>query len=183
MARPGKRSSVDLLGLAPVLDDLVTEGATVDQMTDALNQALARAGHDARVSRAAVGRAAQRREAALAVKRRADRVLDVLRQAGPAVAGGEGRLELVRALLVESATALAADPDTPPDPGALKAIATAMLTVEKTGHLADQRDAVAAARARAQAASRGERAARGQGLSPAAAAAIRAAIEQEEPPA
>ncbi len=47
MARPGKRSSVDLLGLAPVLDDLVTEGATVDQMTDALNQALARAGRRA----------------------------------------------------------------------------------------------------------------------------------------
>ena len=178
-------SRVDRLGLVTALDQLVTSGATVDEITDALNQALARADRPDRLSRAAVGRARKTRLGVLEAKRHADDVLHTLADAGSA-AGLEGRLELMRMLLTSTAARMTDDPEAPPpDPHELRALATAFFAVEKTGHLADQRDAAAEARARTQAATRGEQAARSQGLSPAASAAIRAAIEgadEDTPP-
>ena len=93
---------------------------------------------------------------------------------GPAQATLEGRLELLRTLLTHAAGRMIEDADAPaPSAGELKALATALLNVEKTGQLADQREAAAAAR-------RGAQAARRQGLRPDAVAAIRAAIEGPE---
>ena len=173
------RSSVLRAGFAAELDDQLAQGATLDEITDAFNQALERAGKPERLSRSAVGRAAKGRQGILAAKRRADQVLEALREAGPSSAGLEGRLELVRTLLVDTAARAVADDDDapPPTPGELKDLARALLSLEQAGHLADRRVAEAEKREREQAARRGEQAARRQGLSATGAAAIRAAIE------
>ena len=173
------RSSVLRAGFGAELDDLLAAGATIDEITDEFNGALERAGKPERLSRSAVGRAAQARHGILAAKRRADQVLEVLRDAGPSSAGLEGRLELVRTLLVDTAARAMADDDDapPPTPGELKDLARALLSLEQAGHLADRRVAEAEQREREAAARRGEKAARRQGLSADGAAQIRAAIE------
>ena len=174
------RSSVLRAGFGAQLDDLLAQGATLDEITEAFNASLERAGRPERVSRSAVGRAAKSRQGILAAKRRADQVLEVLRDAGPSSAGMEGRLELVRTLLVDTAARAMADDDDeapPPTPGELKDLARALLSLEQAGHLADRRVVEAEQREREEAARRGEQAARRQGLSAGGAAAIRAAIE------
>ena len=174
------RSTVLRAGFAAELDDLLAQGCTLDEITGALNQALERAGKPERLSRSAVGRAAKGRQGILAAKRRADQALEAMREAGPASAGLEGRLELVRMLLVDTAARVADEDETPPTPGELKDLARALLSLEQAGHLADRRVAEAEQREREAAARRGERAARRQGLSASGAAAIRAAIEGAE---
>ena len=108
-------SRVDRLGLVSALDQLVTSGATVDEITDALNRALARADRPDRLSRAAVGRARKTRLGVLEAKRHADDVLHTLADAGSA-AGLEGRLELMRMLLTSTAARTTDDPEAPPRP-------------------------------------------------------------------
>lgn len=176
------RSSVLRAGFASELDDALARGATIDEITDSFNAALKRAGRPERLSRAAVGRAAKARASILAAKRRADVVLEAMREAGPPSAGLDGRLELVRTLLVDTAArAMVADDsdgdEAPPSPGDLKDLSRALLSLEQAGHLADRRIAEAEQRAREAAGRRGETAARRQGLSADGAAAIRAAIE------
>lgn len=175
------RSSVLRAGFAADLDDALGRGATIDEITIQFNAALERAGRSERLSRAAVGRAAKSRQNILAAKRRADLVLSAMREAGPPSAGLEGRLELVRTLLVDTAArALDDDGDggeAPPSPSELKDLSRALLSLEQAGHLAERRVAEAERRAREAAARRGEQAARRQGLSAGGAAAIRAAIE------
>lgn len=173
------RSSVLRAGFGSELDDALARGATIDEITEQFNAALERAGRPERLSRAAVGRAAKARSSILAAKRRADSVLEAMREAGPPSAGLDGRLELVRTLLVDTAArAMADDEDeAPPSPGDLKDLSRALLSLEQAGHLADRRIAEAEQRAREAAARRGETAARRQGLSADGAAAIRAAIE------
>ena len=173
------RSSVLRAGFGAQLDELLAAGATIDEITEELNGSLERAGRPERLSRSAVGRAAKARDGILAAKRRADQVLDVLREAGPASAGLEGRLELVRTLLVDTAARAVADDEDapPPTPGELKDLARALLSLEQAGHLAERRVAEAEQRAVEAAAETGERAARRQGLSAAGAAKIREAIE------
>ena len=173
------RSSVLRLGaeFRARFEDLLQSGATVDAITDELNTALAGAGRPERVSRSAVGRAATSLAGMLEAKRRADLVVSALAEAGPAVRGMEGRLELVRTLMADCALRMAGAEE-PPTPAELKDVAGALLSAERAGHLADQR--AAAARERERAASAGERAARRAGLSAAGAAQIRAAIEGAE---
>ena len=170
------RSSVLRLGFGERLDELLTAGATIDEIADDCNAALERDGREERVSRSAVGRATKAREGLLAAKRRQDALLEALRQNGPPSDAMEGRLELIRTLLFDSASQALGD-DAPMEPAAIKDISSALLNVEKAGHLNDQRIAEAEARARAKAGARGEQAARRQGLSAQGAAAIRAAIE------
>ena len=171
------RSSVLRLGFGERLDELLVAGATIDEITDDINAALERGGRPERVSRSAVGRATKAREGLLAAKRQQDVLLEALRKDGPPSDAMEGRLELIRTLLFKSASQALADPDAPMEPADVKHLAAALLNVEKAGHLNDQRIAEAEARARAQAGTRGEKAARRQGLSAQGAAAIRAAIE------
>ena len=174
------RSSVLRAGFAADLDDLLAQGATIDEITEQLNAALERAGKPERLSRSAVGRAAKSRQGILAAKRRADLALEAMREAGPPSADLEGRLELVRTLLVDTAArALAGDEDeeAPPTPGELKDLARTLLSLEQAGHLADRRIAEAERREREAAARRGEQAARRQGLSAEVAAAIHGEIE------
>lgn len=175
------RSSVLRAGFAADLDDALGRGCTIDEITDQLNASLERAGRSERLSRAAVGRAAKSRQNILAAKRRADLVLSAMREAGPPSAGLEGRLELVRTLLVDTAArAMTGDDEDeapPPSPAELKDLSRALLSLEQAGALADRRVAEAERREREAAARRGEQAARRQGLSEGGAAAIRAAIE------
>ena len=171
------RSSVLRLGFGERLDELLKAGATIDEIAGDINAALERGGRPERVSRSAVGRAAQARAGLLEAKKRQDLILDALREAGPASNAMEGRLELIRTLLFDSASQALADPDAVMEPSAVKDISAALLNVEKAGRLNDQRIAEAEARAKAQAGARGEKAARRQGLSAQGAAAIRAAIE------
>ena len=170
------RSSVLRLGFGERLDELLVAGATIDEIADDINAALERGGRPERVSRSAVGRATKAREGLLAAKRRQDALLEALRRHGPASDAMEGRLELIRTLLFDSASQ-ALDADAPMEPAAVKDLASALLNVEKAGHLNDKRIAEAEARAKAEAGARGEKAARRQGLSADGAAAIRAAIE------
>lgn len=171
------RSSVLRAGLEGELEGLLARGATIDEIAAALNGALERAGRDERLSRSAVGRAAKRHAGILAAKRRADQALQAMREAGPPSAGLEGRLELVRVLLVDTAARVANDDETPPTPGELKDLARTLLSLEQAGHMADRRVAEAERRAREQAARRGEKAARRAGMTAGAAAQLRAAIE------
>ena len=171
------KSSVLRLGAAfrTQVEDLLAEGATIDEITTAVNAALAAEGRDDRVSRSAVGRVTKSMAETLQAKRRADQIVAALAEAGPAGGGLDGRLELLRTLLVDAAVRMVEDDDSVANVSELKDVAGAMLNVEKTGHLADLRRE--RERARQQAGDRGERAARGQGLSAAGAAAIRSAIE------
>lgn len=173
------RSSVLRAGFAADVDDLLARGATVDEITGELNASLERAGRPERLSRSAVGRAARARQSVLDAKRRADHVLESMRQSGPA-AGLEGHLELFRTLLVDAAMRADEEGAEPVTFGDLKDMARALLSIEQAGHLADQRVAEAERRAREAAAQAGERAARRQGLSARGAAQIRAAIEGAE---
>lgn len=171
------RSSVLRLGFGGRLDELIAAGATVDEITDDINGALERAGREERVSRSAVGRAAQNRAGLLAAKRQQDIMLDALREAGPGDDRAvEGRLEVLR-LLVFQAVSQALGGGETLSPADIKDIASALLNTEKAGHLSDRRIAEAEARATARAADRGEKAARRQGLSAGGAAKLRAAIE------
>ena len=170
------KSSVLRLGFGQRLDELLAAGATIDEIAEDLNGALERAGREERVSRSAVGRAAKAREGLLAAKRRQDELIAVLR-AGSAPDGAlEAQLDIVRTLLFETAAQALGNTDAL-SPAEMKDIAAGLLNVERAGHLSDQRIAEAEARARARAAQAAERAARGEGLSRAGAAAIRAAIE------
>lgn len=173
------RSSVLRLGaeFRARFEDLLQSGATLDAITDELNTALEAAGRPDRVSRSAVGRASLSLSAMLEAKRRADLVVSAMAEAGPLAAGMEGRLEVVRTLLADCSIRMASGDD-PPTPGELKDVAGALLSIERAGHLSDQR--AAAARERERAASAGERAARRAGLSASGAAQIRAAIEGAE---
>ena len=153
--------------------DAMDRGATVDEITDELHAA----GHA--VSRSAVGRATQTLQSVLQSKRHADQVVDLLRPAEGASDATEGRLELIRTLLVTAASNML-DPDgvsITASAKELRAISAALLDVERTGQLVDQRLAEAATRERTRAGTRGEQAARRAGLSPDIAAAIRAAVE------
>ena len=170
------RSSVLRAGFAAELDGLLAQGATIDEITEQLNGALERAGRPERLSRSAVGRAAQARQSVLDAKRRADHVLESMRQAGPATSI-ESHLELLRTLLVDAAMRADEEGAEPATLGDLKDMARAMLSIEQAGHLAERRVAEAERREREAAARRGERAARRQGLSADGAAQIRAAIE------
>ena len=174
------RSSVLRLGFGERLDELLAAGATIDEIAEDLNAALERGGREERVSRSAVGRATKAREGLLAAKRQQDLLLDALRKDGPGGDATEQRLEMIRILLLNTASQALADPDTPVDveaAAAVKNLASGFLNVEKAGRLSDQRIAEAEARAKARAGARGEKAARRQGLSAEGAAAIRAAIE------
>ena len=171
------RSSVLRLGFSERLDELLVAGATIDEITDDINAALERGAREERVSRSAVGRAAQAREGLLAAKRQQDVLLDALQKNGPRSDAMEGRLELLRTLLFSSASQALHDPDQPLEPAGVKDLSAALLNVEKAGHLSDKRIAEAEARARTKAGATGEQAARRQGLSAQGAAAIRAAIE------
>ena len=171
------KSSVLRLGFGERLDELLAAGATLDEITCDLNDALDRADRPERVSRSAVGRAAQARAGLLEAKRRQDVLLSALREAQPATDAMEGRLELIRTLLFDSASQALTGDDEPMSAAQIRDISAALLNVEKAGHLSDQRLAEAEARARTQAATRGEQAARRAGLSPDITAAIRAAVE------
>ena len=171
------KSSVLRLGFGERLDELLAAGATIDEIADDINAALERDGREERVSRSAVGRATKAREGLLAAKRQQDVLLEALRKNSPADDAMEGRLELIRILLFNSASQALADPDAQIDSADAKNLASALLNLEKAGHLSDKRIAEAEARARAKAGARGEQAARRQGLSAQGAAAIRAAIE------
>ena len=174
------KSSVMRLGFGERLDELLAAGSTLDEITDEINAALDRAGQEARVSRSAVGRAAKARAGLLAAKRRQDIVLDALRDAAPASVAMEGRLELIRTLLFDSASEALSDGE-PLSPAQIKDVSAALLNVEKAGQLSDTRIEKAEARARNKAAQVGERAARQQGLSAQGASAIRQAIEGTAP--
>ena len=169
-----RQSTVLALGadIRARVEQLLEAGVPIRQIVDQINTVLAEAGRPERVSRAALGRAAQRALPVLAAKKRADRIVEALGTAG---AGDlPGRLELLRALLTGCAVRMAEAEDAVAISD-LREIASAMLTVEKTAHLADLR--AARAEARAAAGRAGEQAARRQGLSVDGAAAIRAAIE------
>ena len=171
------RSSVLRAGFAAELDDLLAGGATIDEITGALNASLERAGRPERLSRSAVGRAAKAREGILAAKRRADQVIESMCQAGRPAAGVEGHVELLRTLLVDAATRVD-DDDAPPVTFAeIRDMTRSLLSLEQAAHLNARRIAEAEKRAREDAARAGERAARRQGLSAQGAAKIRAAIE------
>ena len=152
--------------------DGVESGRTIDQITDELRED----GHQ--VSRSAVGRASRAMSGVLAAKRQADQIVDALSKAGPASSDAvEGRLELLRALLVSAAARMADPEGDPPEASELRTIASALLDVERAGAMSDRRRAEAERRAVEAAARRGERAAKQQGLSPSIAAAIRQAVE------
>ena len=170
------KSTVLRLGFGDRLIELLSAGATIDEITDELNGVLEHAGRDDRVSRSAVGRAAKAHEGLLAAKRRQDLLVATLKERAPQADAREARLELLRTLMFDTASqALGAEDGLSPEQ--MRDLASGLLNLERTGQLADKRLVEAEARARAKAGEAGEHAARRQGLSAEGATAIRQAIE------
>ena len=157
------RSSVARLGgeYSALVEDLLREGATVTEITDAVNDALEAAGRDERVSRSAVGRTTQSLAPVLHLKAQMDDVVDALRREGPAGNGLDQQIELLRGLVIEAGVGMAGGGG---EPREVRRLAAALLDLERAGTLADRRIEDAERRAREAAAEAGAEEARSRGV-------------------